>query len=68
MRQAVIKGVTIIAVIFSMLSLGNMYRIVLAADIYADMNISAIVFLISSLWLSLFTAANGMPRIFKWLF
>lgn len=68
MRQAVIKGVTIIAVIFSMLSLGNMYRIVLAADIYADMNASAIVFLVSGLWLSLFTMANGMPRIFKWLF
>lgn len=68
MRQALIKGVTIIAVIFSMLSLGNMYRIVLAADIYADMYASVIVFLISGLWLSLFTTANGLPRIFKWLF
>lgn len=68
MRQAVIKGVTIIAVIFSMLSLGNMYRIVLAADLYADMNASAVVFLASALWLSLFTTANGVPRIFKWLF
>ena len=68
MRQALIKGITIIAVFFVMLSLANMHRIVLAADLYGDMSSSVIVFLVSSLWLSLFVAANGMPKILKWLF
>nr|DAT39419.1 MAG TPA: hypothetical protein [Caudoviricetes sp.] len=67
-RQALIKGITIMAVFFSMLSLANMYRIVLEADLYGNINSSAIIFLVSNLWLSLFVAANGMPKILKWLF